>query len=207
MHGDVIGIEIARSRMLGSRSPMSTVAGGYSHDDIAVSKAGKQRLIGCTTSEAWVSRAQRQIDRVATQNDRIFDGGQIIGVIGATIDAKDLHDHKLCIRCHTHSTNGVNCLAERAVCIVNIPVGGSNASHMGSMAALLIPVVIHISALIVNVVVAKGHFGVLVQIRTSDIGNSLFYIHQGQNLFDFLNSQSTNVLHPIIQRHIRLGSL
>ena len=82
---------------------------------------------------ARIGRAQGQVDGVAAQNDSVFYGGQIVGVIGASCHTEDLHDNELRIRRHPLDMAFLQRMGKASILPGNIGIGSRNACHVGAV--------------------------------------------------------------------------
>ncbi len=74
---------------------------------------------GCKAGGA----AQRQVNHISTQGQRIFQSGDDIVGISTAVGAEDLHDKQLRVGSHTHNAGTVDC------------IGGSNTGNMSAVVA------------------------------------------------------------------------
>ncbi len=116
--------------------PAIGVACGDGDNRIRFLQASQKLLIGRVEGEAGGAGAQRQVDRVAAQNDGVLNGCHIVRVVGAAVDAEDLHGDDLRIRRDTGHTDRVHCLDEGAVALRNVGIRRSDTLNVRAVLAL-----------------------------------------------------------------------
>ena len=137
----------------------------------------------CTGGKAHRRRAQGQIDAVTAQEDGIFNGHSIVGLISAASGAKDLHHKQLCIGSNALHMHGLAGLHEPAS-LLDVTVGSGNTSDVGAVATLLIVFVGDIQVTI-DVVVAEGDLGADIElVRCQSLVGNDFAFGIGISLVD-----------------------
>ena len=143
--------------------PVAGVTGGHTHNGAALCDGFQNGLkhrrgvVGITGAAA----AQGQVHRVGTQQNGIFNGNNVVGIISAAGLAEHLHDKNLGIRGNALRQNGLQSIGIRAVTVGNVAVSGSDSGDVGAMVTLGIVVVGNVQ-IPVDVVKAKGNLGVYV---------------------------------------------
>ena len=161
IHADVIRVQIAD--ILRILNPAAGVAGRHDNDRSAVLQIFQNALIclRAVPGHAGIAGAQGQVHGIGIQNDGVFNGDHVIGVIGAAALAEDLHDHQLSVRSNALHMNSFQCM-DIGVAAGHIGVGGGNTSHMGAMLTLRVIDMYNIQVLI-HIVVGKGNLAVAVE--------------------------------------------
>ena len=70
---------------------MAVVASGSHHHGVGLYQLVHELLIRFAPTETCAVRAQGQVYAVAAQNNGVFQGGKVVRLIGAAINAEDLH--------------------------------------------------------------------------------------------------------------------
>ena len=153
---DVVAVDVPG---VGGHGEIVGVAGGDGDQQALVvglvGQAVQDVLIAVVKGPAGGGGAQRQVGRVAVQDDGVLEGGHVVGVRGAAACAEDLHDQQLGVGSHAHSAHG---LGGVSVAAADVAVGGGDAGHVGAVVARAVRVVNAGAA--VHVVVAVGDLGV-----------------------------------------------
>ena len=130
---------------------------------------------------AGIGGTQGEVYRVAAQNNGVFNGGQVVGFIGAAFFAKDLHGDDLRVWRHTLDAHGAQRLGVCAIAVGDVSVCGGNALYMGAVLSLLVIVMGDIGIL-VHIVIAKGDFGVDIKLFSRDFAGDVQLTQYLRNL-------------------------
>ena len=207
VHGDVVAIQIAGGAVSGGSGIVTGVTGGHSHHGIRAYEAVQQILVSGVPGEAGVRGTQRQVHGSAAQDDGVFDGGHVVGVISAAAHAEDLHNNDLRIRGNTLHAHGLQRVGEGSVAVGDEAVGRRNTLDVGAMLALRVGVMIDDTVGLVDVVVAVRHLGGPVQVLRSQAGSSVLCVQLIQNLRDIFGVHQINRAVQLGQRVIERGSV
>ena len=142
---------------------MTFVARGHDNDCIGFFQTFHHLLIVTGIRKACGGSTQRQVNRIAAQNNGIFNGGHIVRGISAAHQTEYLQHNDLCIRGITGYLNGFQRIYHLSV-FFNVAVSGSNAGHMGAMVRCTIPIMGHIIIHAVYIVKGKGDLIAVVSI-------------------------------------------
>ena len=129
---------------VGVLRPIAVVAHGRDQDSVCLRERIQQLGIGLASGFTGQGRAQGHIHGIAAQQNGVFDGRHVVGVIGSAAFAKDLHGNNLGIRGHTLYQNLIQGFGVGAIAIGYVGVGSSNARHMRPVLRLGIVVMGHI---------------------------------------------------------------
>ncbi len=158
VHVGVLNVELAVIQPVGE---IVGVAGGDGHHSLGVG-AGvgdlvHRGLIAGGVGEALAGGAQRQVHRVAAQNDGVLDGDHVVGIVSAAAGAEDLHDEKLGVRGHADDVDAVRSFHVGAAAL-DVAVGRGDAGHVRAVLALGVAQVVD-GGVLIHVVVAEGDLG------------------------------------------------
>ena len=146
----------------GAVGPGTGVAGSHGHHGIRLLQLLQEALVGFVVSIAGIGGTQRQVHHVAAQQNGVFYGRHVVGVISAAVFAKDLHGDELGVRGHALDLHRFQS-ADKSILCLYVPVCSGNPRHVGAVLALVIVVVGHIQVP-VHVVVVKGQLGGAIQL-------------------------------------------
>ncbi|CDB30727.1 unknown [Firmicutes bacterium CAG:137] len=133
-------------------------------------------------TESGIAGAQRQIHRVTAQDDGVFNGCHIVGVVGAAPGAEHLHGENLSVRRHTLHQDGLQGAGKAAVPLGNVGIGSCNAGYMGTVVSLTVFVMGDLQAA-VDVVIAKGNLGVDIEVLRLELDRYVQLPGQGGDFF------------------------
>ena len=158
------------------------VAGGDGHNRIGIRQAVEQGIIGAV-GMAGHGGTQREVHRIAAQEDRILQRRHVVGVIRAAVSAEDLKGQQLCIRRNANNAVLLPRGMQIAVRVLGPDIGvcRRNAGNVGPVIALGIVVMGDVQAL-VNVVKAIRHLRITIQLLGAHTGHLLSGVQLGQHL-------------------------
>ena len=133
-------------------------------------------------TESGIAGAQRQIHRVTAQDDGVFNGCHIVGVVGAAPGAEHLHGENLSVRRHTLHQDGLQGAGKAAVPLGNVGIGSCNAGYMGTVVSLTVLVMGDLQAA-VDVVIAKGNLGIDIEVLRLELDRYVQLPGQGGDFF------------------------
>ena len=140
---------------------MALVAGRYGYHSIRLLQTLHNQLIITGIGEACNQSAQREVNGVATQNDRILNSCHEVGSIGAAHFAEYLHNNDLRIRrvtCYLYCFHRIHHLTV----LFNIAVCSCNTGNMGTVVSGVILFMGDIIVKAVHIVKRKGDFCAIV---------------------------------------------
>ena len=146
----------------GAVGPGTGVAGSHGHHGIRLLQLLQEALVGFVVSIAGIGGTQRQVHHVAAQQNGVFYGRHVVGVISAAVFAKDLHGDELGVRGHALDLHRFQS-ADKSILCLYVPVCSGNPRHVGAVLALVIVVMGHIQVP-VHVVVVEGQLGGAIQL-------------------------------------------
>ena len=146
----------------GAVGPGTGVAGSHGHHGIRLLQLLQEALVGLVVSIAGIGGTQRQVHHVAAQQNGVFHGRHVVGLIGAAVFAKDLHGDELSVRGHALDLHRFQS-ADKSILCLYVPVCSGNPRHVGAVLALVIVVMGHIQVP-VHVVVVEGQLGGAIQL-------------------------------------------
>ena len=136
------------------------VAGGSDHDQAFFRQSIHVFLIVFRESKSRHGSAERQVHRVAAQDDGVFDRNEVIAVVRAAAFAKNFRGQDLCIGSNAAGKDCLQRILERTVKL-HETVCGSNAGNMGAVLALFVGTVVG-DIVAVDIVVGKRDLKALV---------------------------------------------
>ena len=166
--------QIAKGRCI--LRPVAIVTSRHDRHGVGAGQRVHNRLIIIASGEASVAGTQRQVHRIAAQNDGVFNGSHVVGVISAAGSAKDLHHDDLGIRSIANHADVVHG-GDEILALLDITVSRCNTSNVRAVVGLAIIHMRDVQAP-VNVVVAKGNLQIDVEILGCNAGRTLINIEQ-----------------------------
>ena len=97
--------------------------------DLVAGKRIQDRLILAVIGPAGRGRAERKVRRICAENDRILQGGKIVGIIRAAARPEDFHDQDLGIRGHADRLDRLRGINVRCTAL-DKAVSCGNAGHV-----------------------------------------------------------------------------
>ena len=162
------------------------VAGGDGHDGVRVLETGKQ-LVVIAEGMAGDGRAERQVDRVAVEQQGVLEGRHIVRIIRAAALAKDLHRQDLRIRRHADHAVFLAGRVQIAVGVLRPDIGirGGDTGNVRTVVALRVVVMGDVQILI-DIVERIGDLGRAVELIGRQAAHALRCMQTGQDLRDVL---------------------
>ena len=187
--------------------PVALITGGHNHHGVGVHQAVQDILVCTVGGHTGGGGTQRQVHGIAAQNDRVFNGGHIVGIIRAAGLAEDLHDNDLGVGRVAHYAHRVH---GRDIVVAGLhqTVRHRDAGHVGAVLAGAVVVMGHVQVL-VNIVVSKGGLQVQIQICGGDLRRTLRNVELTQllrhlGLVHHINgSQIILILHVVVAGVLR----
>ena len=142
---------------------VALVAGRYGYHSIRLLQTLHNQLIITGIGEACNQSTQREVNGVATQNDRILNSCHEVGSIGAAHFAEYLHNNDLRIGRIACYFYGFQCIHHLTV-LFNVAVCGCNTGHMRTMVSSVILFVGDIVVKAIHIVKRKGDFCAIVSL-------------------------------------------
>ena len=185
VHADVIVIQQARAAAgivavgagVGIFCPVAGVTGRDGHHSVLGCKIIQNCLIdrhrigirvhiGRILRRAGIAGAERQVDAVGAQNDRVLNGCHIVRIIRTAVRAEHLHNQQLRFRCNTLRFDSIqrgNIGGFAAICLRDIFVCRRDTGNVRAVLRLRVVVVRHVSILI-YIIVCKRKLAAIVEV-------------------------------------------
>ncbi len=167
--------------------PSAAVAGGNGYDGIGLAEGIQNVLIFLKIGITGVAGTQRQVHRIGAQQNRVFDGNHIVGIVSAALVAEHLHHKNLRVGRVTYNAN----LAGRAhilVALFQVTVGGRNTGNVRAVLSLGVVQVGHIQV-VIHIAETESDLFVSVQIFRSNGAVLFISVQLFQNRSDFRSVQ------------------